>query len=74
MTASVRARTILAEALGLGPDQITDQTALGVSAEWNSLAHLRLILALEEATGARLTPDQIVSIASYSDVAAILPD
>lgn len=63
---------LLAEALVLTAAEVDDATALGVTAQWDSLAHLRLILALEGNLGRRLTPEEIVSIASLSDVVAII--
>lgn len=72
MSAEDQARALLAEALGVSGDAITDATAPFQTAEWNSLAHMRLVLALEEATGTPLGPDQIVSIGGFPDVVALL--
>lgn len=65
-------KEIVAAALGLSADQISSDTALGRTPQWDSLAHMRLILSLEEVLGQPLSPDAIVSIASSQDVAALL--
>lgn len=63
---------VLAEALGLSAAEIRDDTKLGVTPQWNSLAHMRLILALEQRLDRKLGPNEIVSIASLSDVVAAI--
>lgn len=65
-------KELVAAALGLSPDEVSEHTALGTTPQWDSLAHMRLILSLEEVLGAPLSPDAIVSIASPQDVATLL--
>ncbi|MEM7122318.1 MAG: acyl carrier protein [Pseudomonadota bacterium] len=73
MTASLdSARQILAEALEVEPETVSAQARLGDPEAWDSLAHLRLILAIEAKLGHELGPDQIIAIESLDDVAAIL--
>ena len=72
MDVEARAKAVLADALGVGETEISTETALFVTAEWTSLAHLRLVLALEEATGQTLDPATIVELTDYADVAKIL--
>ena len=63
---------LVAEALLLAPEAIDDGTALGITTQWDSLAHMRLILALEERLGRQLGPQDIVGIACLGDVVALL--
>ena len=63
---------LVANALLIEPSAIDDRTALGISPEWDSLAHLRLILALEEKLGRQLGPEAIVGIADFGDVVTLL--
>ena len=73
MTASLdSARQILAEALEVEPDAVSASARLGDPEAWDSLAHLRLILAIETKLGHELGPDQIIAIESLDDVATIL--
>lgn len=65
-----QARRLLASVLNLS-DVPADAT-LGNPPEWDSLAHMRLVLALEEATGKPLSPVQIVSLATLADIETLL--
>ena len=62
----------MAAALQINPAQVSETTALGITPEWDSLAHLRLVLGIETRLGRQLTPDEIVSLASLRDVVALL--
>jgi acyl carrier protein len=66
------ARCMLATVLDLADDAIPDSARLGDPEAWDSLAHLRLILALEATLGRELDPEQIVGIECLDDIAAIL--
>lgn len=68
----VKATALLAEALMLKPTEINNKTALGQTPQWDSLAHMRLILAVEEELGHLLSPQDIVSIGSFDDVCTLL--
>jgi len=72
MSASAAAKQLLAEALHAGVDAIPDDACIGAFERWDSLAHLRLLLAIEERLGRRLDPDEAVRIESLADVAAVL--
>lgn len=72
MSAAETARALLAAELALPHDQIGPDTALFSTAEWNSLAHLRIVLALEEIIKRPLTPTEIISLSGFSDVTALL--
>ena len=61
------AQKLVAQALGLGSVGALD--GIGTLAEWDSLGHMHIVLALETQLGARLSPEDIVSIASVADVA-----
>ena len=78
MTASeeilLRARNILASCLHMEADELADDAAIGTVASWDSLGHMRLMLALEEQLGRELPAEVVVKIASLQDVAAVLTD
>ena len=67
-----RAKSLLAEAANCDPAAIADNAAIGGFEPWDSLAHLRLVLALEEQIGHQLDPDESVRIETLSDIAALL--
>jgi acyl carrier protein len=66
------ARQILATAVRLPESVIADDAAIGTLEAWDSLAHVRLMTALEEVVGAQLASDEIVAVAKLADVAALL--
>jgi len=63
---------LLAEALLMAPEAIDERTALGLTRQWDSLAHMRLILGLEERLGRQLGPREIIGIGCLRDVVALL--
>ena len=63
---------LLAEALKVDPALVDDTTALGITPQWDSLAHLNLILSLEDRLGRKLEPQAIVSITGLKDVVTLL--
>jgi acyl carrier protein len=69
---SERARKLVAEAVERPLGDIPPDAAIDTLPAWDSLAHVRIVLALEAAVGAPLQTDQIVDLRSVADVAAIL--
>jgi acyl carrier protein len=72
MTEREQAKTLLADAINADTASVPDDARLGFLEQWDSLAHLRLILALETRIGRALDPDEIVRIGSLDDVIAVL--
>ena len=72
MSESHRAKTLLAVAADCDPAIIPDDARIGRFERWDSLAHLRLMLAIEEHIGRRLDPDEAVRIETLADVTATL--
>ncbi len=66
------ARRILGLALQVEPAEIDDGARIGVTERWDSLAHMRLILALEEHLEQTLDAEIIVSVISFADVLRVL--
>ncbi len=62
----IRLREILADVLDVDP-QITDDFSRDESG-WDSMAHLRLITAIEQAFGIKFTMKEIEEIRSYGDL------
>ena len=53
---------VIAKALGMSPDEIDDQTSIMSEPRWDSLAHFRIALAVEEMLGRQLTPVEVIEI------------
>ncbi len=71
-SAAERARALLAGALETEPAALGADASIATLEAWDSLAHLRLIEALERALGKPLPPEAIVEIGSLADVTKIL--
>ena len=67
-----RARRLLAAALAIDPAQLADDAAIGWTEEWDSLAHMRLVAAIEGELGRQISAEAIVSLASLGDVERVL--
>jgi len=66
------ARRLLAEATGCDVSEIDDQASIDSFELWDSLAHMRLILAIEAETGSLVPPEMVVDLFSLGDVAKLL--
>jgi acyl carrier protein len=69
---SAQAKTLLAEAANCDAATIPDDVRLGRFERWDSLAHLRLVLAIEGQIGRQLDPDESVTIETLADITALL--
>lgn len=70
--ALAEARRLLAEALETAPERIGDGASIHSLEAWDSLAHLRLIEAIERRLGRELPPETMIAIESLADVARLL--
>jgi acyl carrier protein len=66
------ARQLLAAALQVEASQVDLKAGIGRTERWDSLAHMRLIMLLEEHLGSALETEAMLAIESLSDVAKIL--
>ena len=67
-----RARVILAAALEIDLAAVGPDASIATLEAWDSLAHLRLVQAIEQAIGGELPAEAIVEIASLTDVTVAL--
>jgi acyl carrier protein len=67
-----RARSLLADATGVDVAAVPDAARIGQFEPWDSLAHMRLILAIEERIGRMLDPNETIQIDCLEDVARVL--
>ena len=66
------ARALLAEALDLAPEAVDEEVEAESLEAWDSLAHLRLVLAIEARSGRQLEPEEILAITSLAEIARLL--
>lgn len=54
--------------LRIRPQQYHPELRLGEVEEWDSVAHLDLVFAIEQAFNLKLTPDEIVDLTGIADL------
>lgn len=59
---------VLAQAVGVDEDKVPTDAAIGVWEPWDSLAHMRIVLALEEELGKSLPLVEIVELTTLQQV------
>jgi acyl carrier protein len=72
MSAMAEARRLLAEALAIAELDLPADPRIGAVERWDSLAHARILIALEERLGRELDPEEAVTIESLADIAGII--
>lgn len=63
---------ILVEVFGLPDEGITDDLTMKDVETWDSLRHMRMIVAVEESYGIQLEFDEIVSMQSVGAIKQVL--
>lgn len=66
------ARALLATALEIDDAALGAEPTMDNCEAWTSVAHLRLVLALEERLGTQLAPEDSLAIQSLADVTRLL--
>jgi len=67
-----KARALLAQALEVAEGALADDASVSSTEAWDSLAHIRVIAAIEAHLGSELDTMEILEIEQLSDIAAIL--
>jgi acyl carrier protein len=70
MTASVA--KVFSEVLGVSPDSITDETSPDNTPQWDSMAAMNLVVAIEDEFDVRLSTAEIVSMRNVAIVKKVL--
>jgi acyl carrier protein len=63
-----RLQSLIAEILDISPEDVVPDLVRADTEQWDSLNHLRLITAFEEAFGVRLTMDQIAAVRTVREL------
>lgn len=66
------AKALLAEVTQRKVEEIPDEASVENWDAWDSLSHMRLILAMEQKLGRELPPEAVIDIANLQDVAKYL--
>jgi len=67
-----RAKELVAQATGEPIEELTDETAVGQPETWDSIAHVHILLSLEEVIGRDLTTDETLECMDVVVIAQIL--
>lgn len=67
-----KAKRLLAEALEIGEAEVGDDASIFSVEAWDSLAHMRLVAALENELGRPLDAPEIVGLATLVDVERLI--
>jgi acyl carrier protein len=65
MTADDRLKQVMGAVLSLPAEEIDDHTSPDTAEAWTSLAHLDLILAIEEEFGVTIPDEEVGDLTSY---------
>lgn len=63
---------IISEKLAIPAEEVTDETAYNVSKNWDSITHLEITGALEEAYGVEFDIDEIIKMENVKIIKEIL--
>jgi acyl carrier protein len=63
---------ILADTLGTDAAAMTEDTSTENTPEWDSVAHLNLVLSLEKTFGQRFTPEEFMEMQSVVAIKKVL--
>ena len=74
MTDSERFDDAMRSVLVLPADMDLSGVAYGETEMWDSVAHMQLVLAVEEVFGITLDPDDVVDMSSYASAKRVLRD
>lgn len=68
----LRVRQIVADTLNLPLDSVPADAHMGSLAEWESMAHLMLVLSLEQEFGRQFSPDEVERMKGIQHIVARL--
>jgi len=63
---------ILADTLGADLTAVSEATSMENTPQWDSVAHLNLVLSLEKAFGQRFSPEEFMQMQSVAAIQRIL--
>lgn len=67
-------KQVLADVFGVDPARIDDDASVDTIEKWDSLNHLKLVLALEDQFKVSLNEEQVVEMLNYPLVKVVLQE
>lgn len=68
-----RIRGVVAEILDLDPGELTAESGVDVTGEWDSLRHLTIMMEVEQQFGHEFSPEDLAEAQTIAAIAARLP-
>ncbi len=59
-------KEVVADTLGIAPDDIDEETSTETQGAWTSLNHLTLMATVEEAFGVTFTMEEMTALTNYA--------
>jgi len=72
MTLDQQVGKVFQELFGIAPEQCNDATSIEAVKGWDSVSHLTLVFALEEAFNVQFSPEDISELTSIGRIKAVL--
>ena len=69
---TIRVAKVFSEVLGNSPDTVTDETSPDNTPQWDSMAAMNLVVAIEDEFDIRLSTAEIVSMRNVAIVKKVL--
>ena len=69
-----RIRAIMAEVLRLPAERIGADAAIGTVPNWDSTAHMRMMIAFEDAFGIELDESRMVEMTSFAKIRGVVAE
>lgn len=67
-------KEVIANVLGIKSEEINDESSADTIESWDSLKHLKLVLALEEELDVSFTEEQVVEMLNYALIKEIIKE
>lgn len=74
MVSEERLKAVIAAMLDLDADRIDERTSTDTVPQWDSVRHMNLVIALEEAFGITIPDDEVVTLTSYPIIRATVEE
>jgi len=74
MFADDKLKAVMASMLDIDVSTVGPETSTDTVAQWDSVRHMNLVIALEEAFGISIPDDEVANLTSYPIVRAVVEE
>jgi acyl carrier protein len=74
MLSEERLKQVVAAMLGIEPGAVGPDTSTDTVEQWDSVRHMNLIIALEDAFGITIPDDEVASLTSYPIIRLVVEE